>query len=189
MKKGFVVIISGPSGVGKGTIIRKVRKKIPKLGLAISATTRSPRPHEEDGLSYHFLSNDEFETNINKNCFLEWCNVHQHKYGTLKSEVDQFVDKDKNIIVEIDIQGALKIKQSEYNTLSIFITPPKFQDLVDRLKNRNTETDDVIQKRLTIAGNELDAIGKYDYIVVNDDIDNAVKDIFHIINSLDENHL
>ena len=181
MKKGSVIIVSGPSGVGKGTIIRAVIAKMPNIKLAVSACTRKPRPGEKDGVDYYFLDNASFSEKVQNNEFLEWCEVHGNRYGTLKSEVDDAVSKGNDIILEIDIQGAEKIRNKLNRRVSIFITPPSFEDLIQRLYNRNTDQPDVIKQRVLMAGHELAAIGEYDYIVVNNDINTAVEDITNII--------
>jgi guanylate kinase len=181
MKKGYVIIVSGPSGVGKGTLIKRVLAKMPNLFLAVSATTRQPREKEVEGVNYYFLSESEFNRNIEEDNFVEWCDVHQHKYGTLKEEVERYINNGKDVIVEIDIKGAKKVKSKMDRVISIFITPARFEDLIERLQSRNTEKKDVIARRLSIAGQELAEIGSYDYIVVNNEIDNAENDIINII--------
>ncbi len=181
---GYLIIISGPSGVGKGTIIKETLKKVSNIGLAVSATTRDPRVNEEEGKDYYFLTKSDFENKIQEDAFLEWCVVHNNKYGTLKKEVEQYVENGFDVILEIDIKGAEKVKNNKYKTVSIFISPPTFQDLIDRLKSRNTEKKEVIEKRLSIAGKELAETGAYDYVVINSDINEAVKDIISIIKDL-----
>ncbi|MCP4050840.1 MAG: guanylate kinase [bacterium] len=181
---GYLIIISGPSGVGKGTIIKETLKKVSNIGLAVSATTRDPRVNEEEGKDYYFLTKSDFENKIQEDAFLEWCVVHNNKYGTLKKEVEQYVENGFDVILEIDIKGAEKVKNNKYNTVSIFISPPTFQDLIDRLKSRNTEKKEVIEKRLSIAEKELAETAAYDYVVINSDINEAVKDIISIIKDL-----
>lgn len=183
MKKlPFIIIISGPSGVGKGSIIKGLLQKKADLRIAISATTRLPRPQEKNKRDYYFLEEHLFSEKIKNNEFLEWAEVHRHKYGTLKSEVDYYLNKGYDVILEIDIQGALQVKKHGGNNIvSIFITPPSFQDLIDRLHARNTEKQSDINARLKAAEKELNAIGEYDYIVINNNIETAINDILEII--------
>ncbi|MFA5878842.1 MAG: guanylate kinase [Candidatus Margulisiibacteriota bacterium] len=180
-KKPFIIIISGPSGVGKGSIIKGLIKRNPKLKIAISATTRLPRPQEKNKNDYYFIEEKLFIEKIKRNEFVEWAEVHKKKYGTLKSEVDYYLNAGYDVILEIDIQGALQVKKHGGNIISIFITPPSFQDLIDRLHTRNTEAQKDIDYRLKAAGKELNAIGEYDYIVVNNDIETAINDILEIV--------
>lgn len=185
-KKGFIIIISGPSGVGKGTIIREVLKHKPELKVSISACTREPRNYEEDGVHYHFLPQDVFFEKVKKHEFIEWCEVHSNMYGTLHSEVDAMVNAGQDVILEIDTQGARKIMSEFSRVISIFITPPTFEDLIKRLHNRNTEKKEVIEHRLSMAGKELAAIGEYDFIVVNNKVDQTVDDILTMIDQAKE---
>ncbi len=185
LKPGFAIVISGPSGVGKGTIIKTLLKKDVNIHLSRSATTRAPRPNEVHAQDYYFLSEDEFDQHIQNDEFLEWCHVHQDKYGTLRSEVLNQTQNGEHIILEIDVQGFEKVKSQLNRLISIFIVPPNFETLFKRLHTRNTEDDSVIKSRLHVAGKELAAIGKYDYIVINEAVDQAVSDIKGIIDSLD----
>jgi guanylate kinase len=180
-KRGFVIVVSGPSGVGKGTIIKEVVRRGLGIHLAVSATTRPPRPGEVDGRDYFFLSADEFDRREKAGAFLESCQVHSNRYGTLKSEVVPYVEAGQDVMVEIDIQGAQKIRQTLDRLLCIFVAPPRFEDLVSRLKGRATDSEETIQKRLLVAGRELEEIGKYNYIVVNSDVDQAVEDVLDIV--------
>ena len=181
----FIIIISGPSGVGKGSIIKGLLQKKADLKIAISATTRLPRPQEKNKRDYYFLEEHLFNEKIKNNEFLEWAEVHRHKYGTLKSEVDYYLNKGYDVILEIDIQGALQVKKHGGNNIvSIFITPPSFQDLIERLHARNTEKQSDINARLKAAEKELNAIGEYDYIVINNDIEPAINDILEIIENV-----
>lgn len=181
MRKGTIYIISGPSGVGKGTIIRELLKSRPLLKLSVSATTRPPRAGEKNGIDYFFLSPEIFEQAICKDDFLEWCPVHSHKYGTLKSEVMKQVDKGVDVLLEIDVQGALKVKEKLPEAVSIFIAPPHMDSLKERLKDRNTEDQDEIERRLAIAQTELSFQNRYDYRIVNATVEHSVKEILKII--------
>lgn len=177
----FIIIISGPSGVGKGTIIEQLRARRPELGLTISATTRKPRVGEKNGVHYYFLSNQEFDQKVENMEFIEWCYVHSDRYGTLKSEVEKHLNQEQSVIIEIDVQGAKKIKKTALPSISIFIKPPSLNTLIDRLKLRQTETESVIRKRLETANIELNAIADYDYVVTNDTLEKAVEAILTII--------
>ncbi len=179
--KNFIIIISGPSGVGKGSIIKGLIKKNPKIKIAISATTRLARPQEANKRDYYFVTEKFFNEKIKNHEFLEWAEVHGHKYGTLKSEVDYYLKNGYDVILEIDIQGARQVKKHGGRIISIFISPPSFQDLIERLHNRNTEKSDAIETRLNSAEKELKAIAEYDYIVINDTIESGIKDILDII--------
>lgn len=181
MQQGNLFVISGPSGVGKGTLISRVLDLHPQIHLAKSATTRAKRAHESN--EYYFLSDSEFQSKIKHNDFLEWCSVHTHHYGTLKSEVVPHIERGNHVILEIDVQGAEKIRSTFPSLISIFVTAPSMDTLSARLKERNTENESVIESRLKTASQELAAIGKYDYIVVNDRIDTAVSEISDIIQS------
>ncbi|NQY75180.1 MAG: guanylate kinase [Candidatus Margulisbacteria bacterium] len=184
MKKGQLIIISGPSGVGKGTIIQELLKLVPNLHLAISATTRKPRKNETNKNDYYFLSDVEFSTRIEKGDFLEWVIFQDHKYGTLTSEVTKWVQKGHNVILEIDTKGAKKVQDLEefsHELVSIFIMPPTFEDLYNRLHGRQTNLKEDIDSRLHMAGKELAAIGQYGYIVVNKSVSDAANEIISII--------
>ena len=183
-KIGHVIVISGPSGVGKGTIIKRLLVELDNIELSVSTTTREPREHEENGVHYHFKSHDEFERDAKADAFLEWCEVHQNYYGTSKKAVLDKLEEGIDVILEIDTQGFQKVREKLDRYSSIFIAPPSFQDLVTRLKGRNTEAEDVIQTRLAMAGKELAAIGEYDYIVINKDVDHATEDVIQIVTSL-----
>lgn len=167
-------MVSGPAGVGKGTLVSKVRERHPSVGLPVSATTRSPRPGEIDGVSYHFLSNDEFDKRVANGEFLEWAQVHTNKYGTLKSEVDACLARGDSVILEIDMQGGQSVRRVYPDAVLIFIEPPSWDVLVERLRGRGTETEESITVRLTTAKRELAQAHTYDVRIVNDDLEEAV---------------
>ncbi len=181
--KGHILIISGPSGVGKGTIIAEIKRRQPSIGLAISATTRSPRAGEANGLAYHFLSEAEFDTHIEQGDFLEWCQVHTHKYGTLKSEVLRYTEAGNNVILEIDVQGARKVKAQCPEAVRVFIMPPDMDALRDRLRLRDTDDPQVIQKRLIVAQTEVEAAPEYDFVFMNHHghVDDVVQKILALL--------
>lgn len=181
MSQKTIYIISGPSGVGKGTLIREVLKER-TLKVAVSATTRQPRSGEKNGVDYFFLTNEEFSLYIEKDNFLEWCQVHTNRYGTLKSEVLDPIKQGQDVLLEIDVQGAMKIKVQVPEVVTIFIAPPRFEDLSKRLEQRNTEGQSEISKRLLQAENELSEMKRYDHVVINDDLSKATDEILTIMN-------
>ena len=170
-------VVSGPSGSGKGTLLAKLREKRPDLGLTVSATTRSPRDGEVDGVSYHFLSEEEFDHMIRDGEFLEWANVHGHKYGTPFSEVRPRVDSGQSVVLEIDVQGALNVRKSFPDAVLVFVEPPSLEELERRLRGRGTEDEDSISLRLTNARKELSLASDYDVRIVNDDLETAVDEL------------
>lgn len=181
MAVGFLIIISGPSGVGKGTIIDAVRKEMQELLFSVSETTRSPRPNEKEGVQYHFVTESEFKKKIADNRFLEWAKVHDHYYGTPRSFIEENLAKGREIILDIDVQGALSVKKIYPNDVYIFILPPNFNELQKRLAGRKTEEPGDIAHRLKDAEEELRHLDAYPYHVTNDSLPRAVSDIVGII--------
>lgn len=171
---GKLFVISGSSGVGKGTVIKKFLEKHPDFKLSVSCTTRSPREGEVHGINYFFLSKDEFKTCIDKNEFLEWAEFSGNMYGTQKAYVEKKLSEGKNLILEIDTQGALNVKKIMPEAHLIFILPPSLEELEARLRGRHTETEEAIQKRLQTVKSEMENSKHFDYQIVNDSIDNAV---------------
>lgn len=176
-KVGKLFIISGPSGVGKGTLISEFIKMNNDVKLSISVTTRKPRKNEEDGINYFFVSHKEFQESIDNKEFLEYAKYSDNFYGTKKAYVEKKLNEGFNLILEIDIQGAFQIKERVPDSVSIFIYPPSFEELEKRIRGRNTEEEDVIQKRLTFAKNELSNAKKFDYIVVNNNFNCALDEL------------
>lgn len=180
MKKGRLIVFSAPSGCGKGTMLAEIVKN-GNYHCSISATTRQPRENEKHGINYYFITNEEFEQKIKDGAFLEYAGYCDHYYGTLLSEVDDYLEKGIDVILEIEVQGAFKVMQKRPEAVSIFVVPPSIEELRRRLKKRGTETDEVIEKRVSEATNELAQAKKYDYIIVNDALEDAVNDFFAIM--------
>ena len=180
MNKGRLIVFSAPSGCGKGTMLAEILKN-EKFRCSVSATTRSPREGEIDGVNYLFLTREDFESRINAEQFLEHAEYCGNYYGTLMSEVDSYLDKGINVILEIEVQGAMKIREKRPEALFVFIAPPSVAELTRRLKKRGTETDEVIAERVSQAAGEIAAAEKYDYIIVNDALEDAVSDFFAVI--------
>lgn len=184
MKRGLLIILSGPSGVGKGTVRKKLFENNDlNLVYSISMTTRAPRAGEKDGVDYFFVSEKEFQKNINKNNFLEFCFFVGNCYGTPKSIVDNWRDQGKNVFLEIEINGASQIieKTKGDGVISIFLMPPSFEELRDRIVNRRSESEEVVNRRLAKARSEMDKVEDYDYVVINDDVERAAGEIRKII--------
>ncbi len=181
-ERGLLVIISGPSGVGKGTI-RKALFEIPDNNFcySVSMTTRKPRTGEVDGVDYFFVSREEFERRIKANGFLEYAEFVGEYYGTPIDYIEKMMEKGKEVIVEIEVDGALQVREKTPEAVFIFIVPPSRNVLIDRLKNRGTDTLETIKKRIDKAEREFHLAYKYDYIVVNDEVFNAADRIFAII--------
>ena len=171
---GKLYVISGSSGVGKGTLIKEFLKKHSEFKLSVSCTTRAPRAGEEHGVNYFFLSKEEFKNCIANNEFLEWAEFSGNMYGTQKEYVQTKLNEGKNLILEIDTQGALNVKKIMPDATLIFILPPSFEELEARLRGRHTETEEAIQKRLESTKMEMENSKDFDYQIINDSIENAV---------------
>lgn len=181
---GHLYVISGPSGVGKGTIINELLKDSSlNLTLSVSCTTRKPRPNEIEGVNYYFLTEDTFETLINEGNFLEYANVFGSYYGTPKDKVLEKLQNGVNVLLEIDVQGAMQVKKNYKDAILIFIMPPSEEELLNRLKGRATETPEQIERRILQAQSEMNYKDKYDFIVVNDKITDTVAEIKSILNN------
>jgi guanylate kinase len=178
-----VFVITGPSGVGKGTLIRLLRERVPELALSVSATTRAPRPGEEDGVDYHFLSDAEFARRVEAGEFVEWAEYSGRRYGTLRSELQRHLDEGRPVVLEIELQGARQVREAMPEAVQIFIEPPDREALKDRLVGRGTDDPDAIARRLAVAERELAAAGEFQYRVVNDRLDEAVARLVEIVTS------
>jgi len=169
-----VFVITGPSGVGKGTLIRLLRERVPELALSVSATTRAPRPGEEHGVDYHFLSDAEFADRVEAGDFVEWAEYSGRRYGTLRSELQRQLDAGRPVVLEIEVQGARQVREAMPEAVQIFIEPPDGEALKDRLVGRGTDDQAEIARRLAVAEEELAAAGEFQYRVCNDRLDEAV---------------
>ena len=180
-KQGLLIVLSGPSGCGKNSVIKQLLTIRPNCWISISCTSRQPRPGEENGKDYYFLSKEEFEKDITKEQFLEYAEYAGNYYGTPKKYIQQHLDQGEDVILEIEIQGALKIKEQLPETIFIFIMPPSMQELKRRLQNRKTEDAAKIDKRFKRAYEEINEISKYNYVVVNDVIETAAAKVNAIL--------
>ena len=183
-RKGTLFVVSGPSGTGKGTVIKRLLENHQNdVFLSVSATTRSPRNGEIDGTHYYFKSVNEFKNMIDNDGLLEWACFCGNYYGTPKKIVDDKLNSGIDVILEIEVQGAMKIKEKDLDARFIFILPPSFSELKARIVGRKTETDEVIEKRMVTAKEELLFAEKYDYVIMNDFVDNAVEQFESILNA------
>ena len=180
MKKGKLVIVSGPSGSGKSTVTKIVKDRL-NIPLSISATTRHPRVGEVDGKDYYFLTTEEFENKIKNDEFYEYANVHGNYYGTLKKVVEDNLDKGLNVILEIDVQGALIVKEKKKDAVLVFFKTENMEILENRLRNRKTDSEEVIQTRLKNAEAELKYEDKYNYTIINENLDDSIQELIDII--------
>jgi guanylate kinase len=187
-KRGLLVVISGPSGVGKSTVVRRLFKLYPELKMSISSTTRPPRPGEVHGQHYFFITQEEFDLRVKKNLFLEWAKVHGCYYGTPRPFIESELMKGEVVVLEVDVQGAASIKRvveegkMRAAAVFVFLIPPSVDILAFRLKKRKTEDEELVNYRLRAAIAELQVMEKYDYIVVNDRVESAADKIKAIIN-------
>jgi guanylate kinase len=180
-KKGKLLVFSAPSGSGKTTIVRTILSKYKELDFSVSATTRKRRENETDGKDYFFISEEEFKKKIDAQEFIEWERFYDYYYGTLKSFVDDEIDSGKSVVLEVDVNGAVNIKKNYPSAVLIFIMPPSFEELKNRLINRSTETESDLKKRIERAEYEFTYKDKFDYVVINDKLEDAVNKVCEII--------
>ena len=181
MSKGNLFIVTGPSGAGKGTVLSRLLPAMERLHCSVSATTRQPRPGEQDGVNYYFLAKPAFEEMIRRNEFFEYAEYVGNYYGTPAAPVDECLEKGIDVILEIEVQGALIVKEKRPEARLVFIIPPSFADLELRLRSRGSESAEAIQKRLAKAREEYASADQYDYIVVNDQVEGAAEELRSII--------
>ena len=178
-----LIIITGPSGVGKGTVVKELLDKDKDIWLSISATTRSPRLGEKNGENYYFISDEKFKDMIDKKEFLEWAQFAGNYYGTPLSTVNEKIEMGFIVLLEIEVEGAKQIKEKFPESLSIFLLPPSKEELEKRIRNRGTEKEDAINKRLSRANFEIASSDKFDFVLINHDVNETVKGVFKIIKS------
>lgn len=183
MKKGFLLVVSGPSGVGKGTVLHDLMNTQKNLVYSVSATTRNKRDGEIEGVSYFYKTHDEFKQMIDEDEFLEYAKVHNNYYGTPKEFVERKINEGKIVVLEIDVQGAVNVKKNTDNAVFIFLAPPSLSELKNRIVGRGTETEQDINVRMKNARKELEYIKYYDYLVINDHINSAINSVNEIINA------
>ncbi len=181
--QGVLLVLSGPSGAGKGTICQKLREKRDDLSYSVSATTRAPRKGEVDGKDYFFLTIDRFKEMIANDEMLEYAEIYGNYYGTPRSYVMNILDQGRDVVLEIDPQGALQIKKRFPDAVFVFIVPPSLDELTKRIYKRGTDSEEVIKRRLSAATSELAYASKYDYIIVNDEVEKASKKVSNIIDA------
>ena len=178
-----LIIITGPSGVGKGTVVKELLDRNKDIWLSISATTRNPRIGEKDGENYYFISDERFKDMIDKKDFLEWAQFAGNYYGTPLSTVNEKIEKGFIVLLEIEVEGAKQIKEKFPEALSIFLLPPSKAELEKRIRNRGTEKEEAIDRRLSRADYEIASSDEFDFVLTNNDVDETVKEVFKIIKS------
>lgn len=176
----MLFVVTGPSGCGKSTIIRRVLDELEGLRFSVSHTTRPPRDHEVNGRDYYFISSDTFETMIKADAFLEWATVHGHNYGTSKKEVESKAAA-ADVILDIDVQGARQVRRLPVEAVFVFIVPPRFEDLRDRLERRGQDDPETIRRRLSTAIREVETIPEFDGLIINDSLDAAIEELKAVV--------
>jgi guanylate kinase len=181
VSKGRLFVITGPSGVGKGTLIKEVFEQLPGLELSVSATTRSPREGERDGLDYHFLDEQDFSNRLAEGEFMEHASYSGHRYGTLLSEVEPRLARGASVVLEIELQGARQVRERLPDAVLVFVAPPTPDVLRERLEGRGTDTPEQIDRRLEVARQELEAQREFAHVIVNDDVDRAAAELAELM--------
>ncbi len=182
MRRGLVLVVSAPSGAGKTTLCRNLLQKDREISFSVSYTTRAPRPNERDGVDYFFVSREEFQALIQAGAFLEWAEVHGNLYGTAKEQVMQALEQGKDVLLDIDVQGAAQVRESlGRDAVLVFVLPPSFEELERRLRKRSTEDEAVIQCRLRNARKEIARAEEFDYLVLNEDLSQALETLLTIL--------
>jgi len=181
---GRLFVITGPSGVGKGTLIRRLRERMPGLELSVSATTRPPRPGEVNGVDYHFTSDEEFDRLAREGRLLEHATYSGHRYGTPRSEVEPRLTEGRSVVLEIEVQGARQVRQAMPEAIQVFIAPPSPEALRERLQGRGTDRPEEIERRLAVAEEELAARREFGHVVVNDELDRATDELVELVREI-----
>jgi guanylate kinase len=181
MPRGRLFVVTGPSGVGKGTLIKELLRRVPGLELSTSATTRSPRQGEQDGVDYHFLSEQEFDRRLQAGDFMEHAGYSGHRYGTLRSEVRPRLERGTGVVLEIEVQGARQVRRSMPDAVLVFVAPPAPEALRERLEGRGTDTAEQIERRLRVAEQELEARSEFGHVIVNDDLERAAAELAELV--------
>lgn len=180
-RSGSLIIVSGPSGAGKSALVTRVMRLVPGLRFSVSYTTRAPRGEERDGVEYFFVDRKRFHSLIEADELLEWAEVHGNYYGTSRGFVAETTGRGEDVILDIDVQGARIIREKRSESIAVLILPPSYQVLRQRLRNRGLDDEQVIEKRLRIAGQEISRYREYDFVIVNDDLDSSVRELESII--------
>jgi len=188
-RKGMLLVVSGPSGTGKGTLVERLLRRDPEFCYSVSVTTRERRSNEIPDVHYHFISEEEYDKLLEQDAFLEHASVHGHRYGTLKSEVYDRMERGQNVLLEIDPQGARAVMEKAPDCVSVFILPPSYSALKARLHTRNTEGEEEIQRRLNNARDEIAQMSRYRYLIVNDDLELAFEQFSAVIRAEKHNSI